>query len=202
MRSEVIGSCGISSTTSHVHIGQRIVLNLHLIYIKAQTKGKLPVVAQQDVTLVESCKVPSWSFVLTRYSHLGTHVYSHLFYSSLCSSPSSLSTHSLPHKATNHSLKHRVLHGIGNRIADRTCDAIAKEHGCIGVKPLVRSEQTCSMLPTTWEYLTNQTLVVATQHKLLSDGIHLLSLIQLQIIACHIVLVHQHQVVQVLIAGG
>ena len=43
---------------------------------------------------------------------------------------------------------------------------------------------------------------VTAQHKLLRQGIHLLTLFQAQIIRCHIVLVHHHPVLQVLIAGG
>ena len=44
--------------------------------------------------------------------------------------------------------------------------------------------------------------VVGTQHELLRERIHLLALLEAQVVGCHIVLVHQHLVVQELIAGG
>ena len=46
------------------------------------------------------------------------------------------------------------------------------------------------------------TLVVRTEHKLLRQGVHLLILVQLQIVGRHIVLIHQHGIVEILVAGG
>ena len=40
------------------------------------------------------------------------------------------------------------------------------------------------------------------EHELLGDGVHLLILMKLQIVGCHIVLVHQHHILQILIAGS
>ena len=50
------------------------------------------------------------------------------------------------------------------------------------------------MLPTAF--------IMRTEHELLREGVHFLALFQLQIVWRHVVLIHQHAVLQKLIAGG
>ena len=157
---------------------------------------------------MESGEVERGGLKRLGHGHLGTHGNSieRFLNSSLSSGLCLFGSHSLGHALSNHlrqhllvhtgihRLLHGITHGVGDGIADGARDGIAKVNGGIGVKPLIRAEETRGMLPTT--------RVMRTEHKLLGDGVHLLSLIQTQIVGRHIILVHQHQIIQILVAGG
>ena len=141
-------------------------------------------------------------------SHLSTHCHTGNGFLHSCFSSSSglFFSYSLRHALSNHLLKHLLihtrihglthssLHSIRNGITNRTCDGVAKIHGSIGTEPLVGTIKSCGMLPTAF--------IMRTEHELLREGVHFLALFQLQIVWRHVVLIHQHAVLQELIAGG
>ena len=126
-----------------------------------------------------------------RYSHFGRHRHSHLIDRLLCHSLSLLSRHSLTHKPAYHSLQHRVLHSCSDGITNRPRNRIAKIYRRIGAQILIRAKQTRNMLPTF--------AVLRAEHIFLCQRSHLLTLFQTQEIRCHVVLIHQHIVIQILI---
>ena len=93
-----------------------------------------------------------------------------------------------------HRPAHSALHGIGNGTTYGACDSIAEVDRGIRIEPLVGAEESARMLPTA--------LAMTAENKLLSNGVHLLTLLEHQVVGRHIVLVHQHLIFQELIAGG
>ena len=142
------------------------------------------------------------------HSHLCTHgnAVNRFLNSSIGSSLRLFLCHSLGHSLCQHLLQHLLIHtgvhrlphspahGIGDGITDRTGDSITEIDRSIGIEPLIGAEKTCGMLPAI--------LIMRAQYKLLRQSIHLLTLFQPQEVRRHIILVHQHLIVQILIAGG
>ena len=93
-----------------------------------------------------------------------------------------------------HRLTHGALHGVSNGISDRAGDGIAKVDRRVGAEPLIGAEETRGVLPAA--------RVMRTENELLRESVHLLTLLELQVVGRHVVLVHEHTVLQELIARG
>ena len=93
-----------------------------------------------------------------------------------------------------HRLTHGALHGVSNGISDRAGDGIAKVDRRVGAEPLIGAEETRGVLPAT--------RVMRTENELLRESVHLLTLLELQVVRRHVVLVHEHTVLQELVTRG
>ena len=200
MRGQMIGGLALGRAARHVHIGKGVVLNLHAVEVQAQAEGELEAVGEQEVRLMEKGEVHRRRTERLWYGHLSLHRYAAdgSLYSLVGSSLSLFSSHSLRHTRSHHLLKHLLIHtrihrlthgtchGIGDGIAYGAGNGLTKVNRGIGAQPLIGTKETCSMLPTV--------AVMRADNELLREGIHLLTLLELQVVRRHIVLVHKHTV--------
>ena len=189
----MIGGCSLSCAARHVHIGQRVIVDLHIVHIETQAESQLQAVSQQDVRFVKGGKGGLRRVEILGHSHLCTHGNPHTVDRTLGHLLRLLGRHTLPHKTAYHRLKHRVLHRILNSRTNGARDGIAEVDWTICTQPLIAAKEATGVLPTR--------IVVRAQYELLSQGVHLLALLQTQVVGCHIVLVHIHPVLQELVAG-
>ena len=196
-RTERVGSHLSHHVGSHRHVGGRGIVDGCVHEVVSQADGGGQSISEFQVALMENTKVPLWGVEESWRPHRHVHLHAARSLYRCCRSCLCLClAHPLGDESLRHGGDHRCVHLALDGIADRTGHPLVEIDRTIGLQPVVGEEGSSCPIP-------NVTYGLATlEGQLLGDGVLQLLLQNAHIVGGQIVLVHQHTVFEILVAGG